>query len=328
MHVPLKELVDDPDKRICSCHHHAPRRAGLLGDPYGARHPTVAPGFEKQIAARQEVGCTGNGTPGRWIHIQPQSPRRGQVDGRENRTARHHCCRSSRSQNEWLITRSGIGKDTCLQRWWEHDGSERLHHVATAVLVKQQVARLGLVGVTQCDADDLLVRHSSGHAAEHLHDCPDDIEEILDIRDRRDLPRDLDRLARLVDVLLFARRDDRLRVQVQDLQRHGHVGTLTKRTSHVALWTQTGRLTVTFHTAERLLGSSFVPPEVEFTTFVLVERTYPMWSSINVVVDATSSGSVRPSSELADSSGITIVTVDGVLLSIASCSASIRAGSR
>jgi hypothetical protein len=32
-------------------------------------------------------------------------------------------------------------------------------------------------------------------------------------------------------------------------------------------------LTVTFHTAELLLGSSFVPPEVEFTTFVLVERT-------------------------------------------------------
>jgi hypothetical protein len=87
-------------------------------------------------------------------------------------------------------------------------------------------------------------------------------------------------------------------------------------------------LTVTFHTAELLLGSSFVPPEVEFTTFVLGERTYPMWSSINVVVDATSSGSVRPSSELAYSSGITSVTVDGVLLSIASCSASIRAGSR
>jgi hypothetical protein len=87
-------------------------------------------------------------------------------------------------------------------------------------------------------------------------------------------------------------------------------------------------LTVTFHTAELLLGSSFVPPEVEFTTFVLVERTHPMWSSISAVVDATSSGSVRPSSELADSSGITIVTVDDVLLSLASYSASIRAGSR
>jgi hypothetical protein len=71
-------------------------------------------------------------------------------------------------------------------------------------------------------------------------------------------------------------------------------------------------LTVTFHTAELLLGSSFVPPEVEFTTFVLGERTYPMRSSINAVVDATSSGSVRPSSELVYSSGITIAAVDGV----------------
>jgi hypothetical protein len=190
------------------------------------------------------------------------------------------------------------------------------------------VGRLLPVRVTQGDGDELLVRHSSGYATERLTDRPDVIEELIDARGRRDVPDELDCLASLVDILALARRDDRLRVEEQDVQRRIHVGTLWNFNYSNMPWTLTVRLTVMFCTAHILLDSTRVKftVEGELTAFVLVERRGH--AMVNVSIGTTSNGSSRPLSELLGRRGSTIVLVDGVTTSTAFSTDTVRAGSR
>ena len=257
--------------------------------------------------------------------MHSQSTRRGHVDGRQNRTASHHSCRRSRSQNERLVTRSGIGKDICSERLWEHDRLQRLQHFATAVLVEQQVVRLLLVWVTQGDGDEVLEVHSSGYSTENITDLPDDSEYVVDARGRRKLLDGLGHLASLVDVLALTRRDDSLRVEVQDLQRRGHVGTLTNYNGLDTLWTMTVRLTVTLLTAQILLNASCFTVEGELMAFVLVERVQAI---VNAFVGTASNGSNRPVSELLDRCGSTVGLVGGISMSTSNSTDTVGAGSR